>query len=103
MQHVSMCPNIAPQCVCVCMCVFSTLWRIVSPLVVGCQLSLQTEQMSFNRPSLLKKKKKINVDLENQNIFTNKNKMITLIHLMYIESFNKGLETRPKHVINSEI
>lgn len=32
---------------------FSTFWRIVSPLVVGCQLSLQTEQMSFNRPSFL--------------------------------------------------
>lgn len=36
-------------------CVFSTLWRIVSPLVVGCQLSLQIEQMSFNCPTFLEK------------------------------------------------
>lgn len=31
-----------------------TLWRIVGPLVVGCQLSLQTEQVSFDRSTLLK-------------------------------------------------
>lgn len=31
-----------------------TLWRVVSPLVVGGQLSLQTEQMSFDHPPFLK-------------------------------------------------
>lgn len=52
--HLNVCPCIAPLWVCICcMCVFNTLRRIVSPLVVGCQLSLQTEQMSFNCPSLL--------------------------------------------------
>lgn len=44
-----------------CVCVLYTLWRIVSPLVVGSQLSLQTEQMSLNSPALLNTDRKSNI------------------------------------------
>ncbi len=52
------------------MCVLNTFWRIVSPLVVGRQLSLQTEQMSFNRPTLLKTETQKNTDILEINIET---------------------------------
>lgn len=74
--HLNVCPCIAPLWVCICcMCVFNTLRRIVSPLVVACQLSLQTEQMSFNCPSLLQtdtNKYKIHIDFKNTHSSKNK-------------------------------